>query len=178
MTDIWFTMQTRTIGGGARPGVLRITLQRRYPDQRSLRIDSANLLGSGSVVEIRERLARRSLKDITIPKFIQMNGQMGLGIMDCNWHIRVTGTRPPSRQPTISAEHTSLENLMAGPQRLTDYGGHPSYGWPWLAAYHLNIHDLDNDDPRNTNANRSAGALEVWEAIKNMSPPSIGASSW
>jgi hypothetical protein len=178
MTDTWFTMQTRTIGGGARPGVLRITLERRYPDQGSFRIDSANLLGSGSVVEIRRRLAQRALQDITIPKFIQMNGRMGMGIMDCNWSIQVAGTEAPSSRPTLSAPRTRLEGLTAGPQRLTGYGGHRSWGWPWLAAFHLNLHDLDNDDPRNTDANRSSGAREVWEGIKNLSPGSIGASTW
>jgi hypothetical protein len=178
MTDIWFTMQTGFIGGGARPGVLRITLKRRYPDRGSFLIDDANLLGSGSVQEIRARLARRKLKDITIPKFIQMNGKMGMGIQDCNWSIRVSGAEPSPKYPTISAKRTNLESLMAGSQRLMGYGGHKFWGWPWLAAHHLGISDLEDDDYRNTAANRSAGAREIWDAVKNMSPGSIDASNW
>jgi len=178
MTDIWFTMQNQTVGGGARPGVLRITLTRQYPNQRNLRVESANLLGSGSVSEIRRRLGQRRLQDIAIPKYIEMNGQMGMGIMDCAWNINVTGQEPPSSHPTISAPHTRLESLMAGAQRVTGYGGHRTLGWPWLAAYHLNIEDLGSDDSRNSDANRSAGATEIWNAIKNLTPGTIDASSW
>jgi hypothetical protein len=178
MTDTWFAMQTRTVGGGARPGVLRITLGRRYPDQGSFRVQSANLLGSGSESEIRNRLGRRTLRDISIPKFIQMNGQMGWGIWDCNWSIRVTGAEPPSEYPTISAPRTSLERLTAGRQRVVGYSGHRAWGWPWLAAFHLGIHDLDDDDSRNTDANRSAGAREVWDAIRDLTPGSIESSTW
>ena len=172
MTDTWFTMQTKGIQGGAVPGVLRITLERRYPDQGSFNVQSANLLESGSVSEIQKRLGRRTLRDISIPKFIQMNGEMGRGIMDCNWSITVTGEELRSKYNTISVPRTSLEKLTAVSQQVVKYSGN-FCGYPWLAAFHLGIHDLDDDDSRNTNANRSAGAREVWGAIRDFTSGSI-----
>jgi hypothetical protein len=177
MTDIWFTMQVQSIGLGARPGVLQISLADRYPDKGSFRITGGNLLGSGANESIRSRLAGRPLKEIAIPKVIRMNGSMGYGILDCIWDIEVTGQKPPSAYPTISAPASKVEKLMAGPQRVAAWNGN-KWGLPWLAAFNLGLNDLDSDDSRNTLENQAAGALKVWDAIKDLTPSSIGSSSW
>ena len=177
VTDTWFTMQVTSVGPGARPGVLQITLNRRYPHQGQFSIAGGNLVGGGATEEIRRRLAARPLEEIGIPKVIRMNGQMGYGVMDCAWHIQVTGEAPPSSQPAFRAPASSLD-MLAGPQRVVGYGGHQTLGWPWLAAFRLRLEDLASDDPRNTAANRSAGAEEVWQAVKDLTPGRVGNSSW
>ena len=178
MTDLWFTMQTQSIGLGARPGVLQIELYDRYPHQGNFRVESANLLGEGSVSTVRNRLAQRKLKDIAIPKVIRMNGSMGYGILDCKWYIDVTGMRPRSRGPSISAPSSGTSALMAGPQRVTNVRQNSRWGLAWLAAFNLGLNDLDNGDRRNSATNQVRGAFKVWDEIKNMTPNSIGASTW
>ena len=179
MTDIWFTMQTGTVGTGARHGVLQIMLERRYPNSGMFRISGGNLLGSGATQRIRSRMARRPLREITIPKVVLMNGQMGYGIMDCNWQIHVTGQELPSANPTIRAPETRsrTELFMAVPQHVVDIRGHAYYGLPWLAAYHLGLDDLSSSDPRNSSANRAAGSRAIWAAVENLTPGTIGSSS-
>lgn len=177
MTDTWFTLQVQTIGPGVRPGVLRVYLADRYPHEGTFRVKGGDITGSGSNETIRSRLAERSLTSIKIPKVISMNGSMGHGIMDCEWYIKVTGGEPASASPTISAPTSKLEGLMGGTQHVVSYGGN-RYGFPWLAAYHLKLKDLDGDDARNSDANQNAGANEIWDGIKNLTPGSIGSSEW
>jgi hypothetical protein len=177
MTDIWVTLQTQTIGLGARPGVLQIRLTRRYPHEGGLRIEAGNLYRSGVNDSIRSRLARRPLQEIAIPKVIRMNGKMGWGIQDCDWHITATGTEAPSSGPAYRAPQSSLERLTAGPQGVDAYTGN-RWGLPWLAAHHLGLNDLGRRDQRNSSANRAAGARAVWDAVKDLTPGSIGNSGW
>jgi hypothetical protein len=176
ITDTWFTMQVQTIGPGARPGNLRIALADRYPNRGSFSVTGGNLVGGGSVEEIRSRIAGRALKDIAMPKVIQMNGSMGHGILDCTWYIEVTGAELPSEAPAVSAPTSLTESLMAGPQQVTGMGGN-RWGLPWLAAHHLGLSDLAGDDPRNSSDNQSEGARRVWDAIKDMTPGTVGNSS-
>ncbi len=177
MTDTWFTMQVGSIGPGVRQGVLRVYLTDRYPDKGGFSVKGGDITGSGSNENIRSRLGARNLKNIRIPKVISMDGSMGSGILDCSWYLKVTGGGRPSSQPTISAPTSGVERLMSGSQDVVGYGGNKD-GFAWLAAYHLKLQDLDTDDARNTQDNQDAGASEVWEAIKNLTPGTLGASTW
>lgn len=178
MTDAWFTMQVQSVGPGVRPGVLRLYLDSRYPHEGTFRITGGDLTGEGSNEEIRSRITSRPLDEIGIPKVIRMNGSMGWGIADCDWWIEVTGQEAPSSEPAFRAPSGSaLEAFTSGPQRVQSYGGN-RWGFPWLAAYHLGLDDLDGDDERNTSANQSEGARAVWNEIKAMTPGEIGASTW
>ncbi|HFE32024.1 MAG TPA: DUF4157 domain-containing protein [Gammaproteobacteria bacterium] len=179
MTDVWFAMQTTSIGLGARPGVLQIELASRYPHKGSFRISDGNLVGEGSNSTIRSRLSGRPLKEIGIPKIIRMNGSMGYGILDIMWNITVTGEERRSSQPAFRAPdtRTRAEFLMATEQHVTRIGGN-RWGPAWLAAYHLGLSDLDTDDPRNNDENQARGALSVWNEVKDMQPGSIGNSTW
>ena len=168
MTDAWFNMQVQTVGLGPRAGVLQVELDRRYPHEGSFFISGGSLAGSGSNEQIRERLARRPLSEIEMPKVISMNGQMGYGILDCSWYIEITGEER-TEQDTISAPASSggAQRFTAGPQQVQAFGGN-RWGFPWLAAFHLGLEDLDRDDERNSSANQGAGARAVWNAIKDM----------
>lgn len=178
MTDTWFTMQVQTVGPGVRPGMLRVELDDRYPNSGSFSITGSNLNGEGSNEEIRRRISQRTLEEIQIPKVIRMrSGSMGYGILDCDWYINVNGAELPSSTPTISAPRGRTESLLAGPQQVQSWGGN-RWGPTWLAAFHLGLEDLDNDDARNTDANQQHGAEAVWNAVKGMRPGSIGDSSW
>lgn len=101
----------------------------------------------------------------------------GYGILDCDWYVNVTGAELPSSIPTISAPRGRTESLLAGPQQVQSWGGN-RWGSTWLAAFHLGLQDLDNDDARNTAANQQRGAEAVWNAVKGMRPGSVGDSSW
>ncbi len=152
LADEWFSNQAVSIGLGARAGVLQIELADQFPDTKMFRIVGGEIVGKGADVELlRQSLANRELKSIDVPKVIRMNGNMGLGMMPCYWHIKVD----------------------VSPQRVT-YNGHPTQGIPWLAAFHLGLRDLESDDPRNTVANQTAGAQTVWEQVKNLKIDTIG----
>ncbi len=184
MTDNWFTTQTRTVGGGARQGVLRIDLTDTYANhQGQLQADGANLLGAGVNDTTRGWLQDRPLEEISIPKYVKMNGKLGYGINDCVYGIRVFGARPQSRGPTVSAARSGPAYLhdmdrTQRPQSITTN----RWGGAWLAAYHLRLQDLDNDDPRLTDDAVSQGVTKVWNAIKRRSIAGLGAefgsSSW
>ncbi|MBE2184132.1 MAG: hypothetical protein IAE89_11945 [Anaerolineae bacterium] len=178
MTDTWFTMQNQTVGPGVRPGMLRVELDNRYPNAGTFSVTGSNLNGEGSNADIRGRISQRTLEDIQIPKVIRMrSGSMGYGILDCDWYVNVTGAELPSSTPTISAPRGRTESLLAGPQQVQSWGGN-RWGSTWLAAFHLGLQDLDNDDARNTAANQQRGAEAVWNAVKGMRPGSVGDSSW
>ncbi len=107
-----------------------------------------------------------------------MDGKMGWGLADCNWDITVSGTRQDSG-PSVRATPTSVfEEVTAVPQHVVGWGGHPKWGMPWLAAFHLSLNDLDSDDARNTADNQQAGAEEVWAQIQAMTLGTVGNSSW
>jgi|GEM_PF-4835816 len=178
LTDLWFTRQVTSIGGGVRPGILRIDLRGRYPDAGdSFSISGANLSGEGSADAIRAQLATRTLRDIEIPKWITMNGDMGHGILDCTWHMGVNGGVTVAG-PAISAARPLADRLVDGPQIVQAYGEDSRWGDAWLAAYQLNLHDLDNSDARNTSENQSAAVRRIWNTIKNLTPGTISNSSW
>jgi len=173
ITDVWFTNQVESIGLGARPGVLQIELASDYPYNKKLKIQGGNIVGEGSDIDLmRERLANRPLKEITIPKVIRMNGNMGWGLADCFWNINVTGQDKTVHTKSKYQAYTATE------QHVVSYAGHPTFGYPWLAAFHFGLNDLSSKDSRNTATNRWAGAHEIWDAIKDSKIGSIGNSSW
>lgn len=106
-----------------------------------------------------------------------MNGDMGHGILDCTWHMGVNGGVTVAG-PAISAARPLADRLVDGPQIVQAYGEDSRWGDAWLAAYQLNLHDLDNSDARNTSENQSAAVRRIWNTIKNLTPGTISNSSW
>lgn len=181
LTDVWMANQATTIGLGTRAGVLQIELASAYPDARSFSVRSANIVGSGAPDEtIRRELGRRQLKEIGVPKVIRMNGSMGYGIMDCNWNIEVHGGAPATSGPSISSGSSSPAEryLATGTQSIHGVNQVGPYGFAWLAAHQLGLRDLDNDDSRRSSSNVNAGARDVWNVIKELTPGTIGNSNW
>jgi hypothetical protein len=177
MTDVWFTMQTQSVGLGARRGVLRVDLANAYAHERALRVQQANLLGAGSNEGIRSAIADRPLATIGIPKVVHMrSGSLGRGILDHQWWFKVYGPEPPSRGPVIRAAGPDpLRAYLGGPQRVVEITGN-RWGPTWLAAYHLRLRDLDRTDPRAGPENVWAGAREIWAALEERSVAQLGGS--
>ncbi len=177
ITDIWFTTQVKNTGLGERPGVLQIKLANVFPRQ-SIRIEHGTLYGSGNVEEIRNNLGKRRLGDIQIPKVIRMDGgKMGMGLLGSPWHITVSG-ESSFGQNTISTPNYGHKRYFEGPQKVVGYNGQPRFGISWLAAFHLGLDNLHADDPRNNHANRSSGAHDIWNRIKNMEIGKINSWDW
>ena len=178
MTDLWFLLQTQSIGAGDRAGVIGLQLDGISPNGNIV-IDDAWIVGQGNNAEIRNRLSRRTLNDIAIPKVIQMHGSFEESWASPFFTINIYGRTARSSGPSFQAPATQgrfAREALDNGQRINGVSVN-RWGDAWLAAHYLNLGDLDPSDERVNSNNVARGALKVWNAIKNHRPPSLGTSN-
>lgn len=179
MTDTWFSLQTKSVGIGARPGVLQIELENAYAGGSGYSVSSANLLGAGSTEPVRQVLGRRTIGSIGIPRVIRMpSGSLGWGWLDHDWQLHVFGAEGASAGPELRAPvNPDAPFLTDRPGTVQRISGN-RWGPTWLAAHALGLTDLDREDPRVTSDAIWRGAEAMWAVVRNLTPGSIGNSSW